>query len=196
MASILAGWDYTNGYASQLPQPQSPTVEKAMERVIAKKPSEIYAKGRTEMPSVEKYQHCDYLAQALQRQDIEESVRTCVETLKDRKFDTIAFRGLSGLLIAPIVAHILKKEIIVVRKTPSGRRTLEECSHSIHKVEGHVAAKRYVILDDFISGGGTVRAIIEEINNFTPAATLWGGVFYTNWKRWLTPKALKDRVRL
>ena len=136
----------------------------------------------------EKYEHCGYLAQALQREEIDEAVGLCVETLKGRKFDTIAFRGLSGALIAPIVAHILSKEIIVVRKT--------QTEHSLHRVEGHVAAKRYVILDDFISGGTTVREIISRVNRFAPEATLWGGMLYTHWKKWLTPKELRERVKI
>ena len=136
----------------------------------------------------EKYEHCGYLAQALQREEIDEAVGLCVETLKGRKFDTIAFRGLSGALIAPIVAHILSKEIIVVRK--------KQTDHSNHRVEGHLAAKRYVILDDFISGGETVREIILRVNKFAPSATLWGGMLYTHWKKWLTPKELRERVKI
>ena len=201
MANIQTGLTFTAVYEKQQRQHQSPTVEKVMEKVIAKGLSKTYAERGIKMTSVaketsdlEKYQHCGYLRQALQREQIEESVQICVDTLKGRKFDTIAFRGMSGVLIAPIVAHILKKEIIVVRK--SSGRTLSESSHSTHKVEGHIPAKRYVVLDDFISGGSTVREIISEVNKFAPSAKLWGGVCYTNWKTWLTPKALRNKVNI
>ena len=139
----------------------------------------------------DKYDHCGYLSKALQRDEIEDVVDMCVKELKGRKFDTIAFRGLSGTLIAPIVAHILKKEIIVIRKREPG-----SSDHSGHRIEGHVAAKRYVILDDFIAGGNTVKEIIKGVEMFAPGAKLWGGIFYTNWKTWLTPKTLRARVKI
>ncbi len=80
------------------------------------------------------------------------TVKQVIKMIKARglKFDAIACRGVSGLLIAPIVAMRLNKTLIVVRK---GEKT-----HSCYVVEGDHAAKRYLILDDFIASGATVRA--------------------------------------
>lgn len=89
---------------------------------------------------------------------------------RNLEFDAIACRGFSGLLIAPIVAMRLNKALIVVRK--------DEKTHSSHKVEGDHGAKHYLILDDFIDGGGTVRAITEGIFKINKDARCVGFIAY------------------
>lgn len=74
------------------------------------------------------------------------------------KFDSIAFRGMSGALVGPAVAATLDKEMIMVRKPKT--------SHSIHVVEGFIASQSYVIVDDFVSSGATVSATIGAINSW------------------------------
>lgn len=86
------------------------------------------------------------------------------------KFDAIACRGVSGLLIAPIVAMRLNKTLIVVRK---GKKT-----HSYYVVEGDHAAERYLILDDFIESGDTVRVIGEDIHKVNEDAKCVGFIAY------------------
>lgn len=78
-----------------------------------------------------------------------------VKKLKKRNFDAIVFRGLSGAMIAPIVAMRLNKTLIAVRKG--------EKAHSARTIEGDVGAKSYIILDDLIDSGATVRAIVEGV---------------------------------
>jgi adenine/guanine phosphoribosyltransferase-like PRPP-binding protein len=87
------------------------------------------------------------------------TVTKVVKMIKARglEFDAIACRGLSALLIAPIVAMRLGKSLIVVRKNG-------EKNHSNMKVEGDHGARTYIILDDFIDSGDTVRAIGESIH--------------------------------
>ena len=86
------------------------------------------------------------------------------------EFDAIACRGLSGLLIAPIVAMRLKKTLLCVRK---GEET-----HSTYPVEGDAKAKTYVILDDFIDSGSTVSAIVDAIKTFNTEARCIGFIAY------------------
>ena len=86
------------------------------------------------------------------------------------QFDAIACRGLSGLLIAPIVAMRLKKTLLCVRK---GEKT-----HSPQNVEGDAKAKTYVILDDFIDSGETVSAIVDGIKVFNAEARCIGYIAY------------------
>lgn len=76
-----------------------------------------------------------------------------VNDLKLINFDTILVRGVSGLLVGPVVAYLLNKNIAVVRKD-------SESSHAGCKVSG-VVSGRCIILDDFISSGATVREIIK-----------------------------------
>lgn len=89
------------------------------------------------------------------------------QVLEDYEFDTIAFRGMSGALIAPILALNLQKELILVRKPADD-------SHSWFKVEGNKDAQRYVIVDDFESSGKTKRTIIEAVRTFAPDANYLG----------------------
>jgi hypothetical protein len=69
-------------------------------------------------------------------------------------FDAIAFQGMSGSLIAPSVADRLGKGLIMIRK---------EHSHSSLKVEGCMEGDNYIILDDQIATGNTVRNIIKRL---------------------------------
>lgn len=71
----------------------------------------------------------------------------------------VAFRGVSGAMIAPIVAYKLGLNPIGIRK-PN-----ESCHSGTTKarltLDGHLV-ERYVIVDDFITSGDTVRRIIGD----------------------------------
>ena len=71
-------------------------------------------------------------------------------------FDSIACCGVSGLLVVAQVAELLNKNIIIVRKG-------EKC-YSEFRTEG-VAPFRYIILDDLICSGGTVRYIKKVLKD-------------------------------
>ena len=91
------------------------------------------------------------------------------------EFDSIAFSGMSGAVFAPILAHILKKEIIMVRKGVD----MPERGHSSFGVEGYAAAKRYVIVDDLVSTGATAKYIHGHIRqDFAPDAKCVGVYCY------------------
>ena len=104
-------------------------------------------------------------------------LRRAIKTIRKSKleFDAIAFSGMSGAMFAPILAHILKKEIIMVRK----RADMPERGHSSFGVEGYAAAKRYVIVDDLVSTGATARYIHGHIRqDFAPDAACVGVYCY------------------
>jgi adenine/guanine phosphoribosyltransferase-like PRPP-binding protein len=69
-------------------------------------------------------------------------------------FDSIACCGVSGLMVVPQIAELLNKNIVVVRKG-------EKC-YSEFLTEG-AAPFRYIILDDLICSGGTVRYIKKTL---------------------------------
>lgn len=75
------------------------------------------------------------------------------------KFKAIAFRGMSGALIAPSVADLMDKQIILVRKTEID----DHRSHSFEPVEGTVGVD-YFIIDDLTMSGRTVREIQTQIH--------------------------------
>jgi len=100
----------------------------------------------------------DYLDSILDRRSANFVINEVVQYIKDSRveFDSIAFCGMSGALIAPIVGFLLNKPILMVRK--------EDKSHSSHKVEGYEDTRRYIIIDDFICSGDTIRNIVTQIN--------------------------------
>jgi adenine/guanine phosphoribosyltransferase-like PRPP-binding protein len=90
-----------------------------------------------------------------------------IQALKNRRFDSLAFRGMSGAVIAPPVALALHKNLIMVRKS-----ILD--THSDFLVEGNIASKKYIIIDDFVSSGKTFKAIMKAIDDWAPKAKCLG----------------------
>ena|ERR1051326_2464906 len=122
----------------------------------------------------------DYLNEVLDCESLKERIDNTVKLLrrKTKQFDAIAFRGMSGALVAPAVAARLKKNLLMVRK---------ESAHSNRLVEGIRYPQRYIIVDDFISSGATVQAIR---GNLDKEHTLVGVVCYA-WLSWRNQKRLQ-----
>lgn len=84
-----------------------------------------------------------------------------LRALERHEFDAIAFTGISGAMIAPIVAYLMNRQLICVRKP-------QDSKHASHTVEGPLLPCRYVIVDDGRSSGKTVndieQAIAESLN--------------------------------
>lgn len=93
-------------------------------------------------------------------------VMEAIRRLRNYRFDTIVCSGTSGLLVVPQVAEILNKHILVVRKAN------EKC-YSEFRTEG-VAPYRYIILDDLICSGSTVKHIKKTIRSEYPIAKCIG----------------------
>lgn len=92
---------------------------------------------------------------------------------KNKKlFDTVVLRGLSGLMIGPEVCSRLNVPMIVVRKSDMthGNRNLEVSKYT---EDGF----RYLILDDFICTGTTVKEIVSAVNKSFPNAKV--SAFYS-----------------
>jgi orotate phosphoribosyltransferase len=83
----------------------------------------------------------------------------CKAVLSKYEYDAIAVRGISGLMLGPTLSVLCDKSLIVVRKHDEDR-------HSTNVCEGDRGAKRYIIVDDFISDGDTVRAIYKDIKEW------------------------------
>lgn len=126
-----------------------------------------------EIPKGERY-FSDYLNMAfLGRKKI---VRNAIEKFEQHhvEFDTIIGQGLSGSLVAPLLADALGKSFAIVRKDGA-------TSHGTYPVEGIIGAK-WIMVDDFIASGNTVRNIYDKVTNFTKSkfirTELVGGYFY------------------
>ena len=101
-----------------------------------------------------------YTCNVFNVEKLQSIINEAVDRLKDLHFEAIAFRGNSGALFAAPLSLALKKPMIMVRKTGVS-------DHGQFKVEGRIHARSYIIVDDFVDSGDTIRAIhrdIEEIN--------------------------------
>lgn len=76
--------------------------------------------------------------------------------------DVVVCRGLSGIIVATVVGAIYKIPFAVVRKDT-------ESTHSSNSIEVHnesvAAYEDYIIVDDFIASGTTLREIENAIKN-------------------------------
>jgi len=107
------------------------------------------------------------MAQLLVSNRLRHLINKSLTVIPNTKFDSIAFRGMSGAIVAPLVAMKLKKNLLMVRKSGI-------TSHSGNKVEGFSKSKRYIIVDDFIESGETAAHIYYEVKDFAPKAECVG----------------------
>jgi len=116
----------------------------------------------------------DYLKYLFRVEDFDytiDKLRLKLNRLKSRKkFDSIAFTGVSGAGVAFPISYLLEIPLICVRKS--------EVTHSRYRVEGNRSCKKYIILDDFVDSGRTFKTIIDEISLFAPRAQCVGIVTY------------------
>lgn len=96
-------------------------------------------------------------------------VKAATKVLKSLpdEYDTLVFSGISGAIIGPVVAMKVKKETILVRKEKDVRR-------SPYDVAGYKHCKNYIIIDDFIDYGNTVRRIQKQMYAYEPNAKCVG----------------------
>ena len=86
------------------------------------------------------------------------------------QFDSIACCGISGLMVVPQIAELLDKHIVVIRKNN------DKC-YSDFPMEG-VTPFRYVIVDDLICSGSTIKHIKNTIHEDCPKARCVGAYCY------------------
>jgi orotate phosphoribosyltransferase len=115
-----------------------------------------------------------YLHETFDAKKVQILIRAMVKMVKESgvDFDTIVFRGMSGALIAPILAYRLKKCVTVCRKSDG--------THSGHggTLEGNADIKNFIIVDDFIDCGTTVETILKTVKDCQPSAKCVGIFLY------------------
>ena len=104
----------------------------------------------------------DYLGKVYQVNKFIEEINKAAKIIRKFKrknpFDAIAFTGTSGAAFAYPLSYKLGIPLICIRKSVTD-------NHFRRKVEGQVNTKRYIIVDDFIESGKTIRRIQKEIKN-------------------------------
>ena len=86
------------------------------------------------------------------------------------QFDSIVCCGVSGLMVVPQIAELLDKHIVVIRKQN------EKC-YSDFPMEG-VTPFRYIIVDDLVCSGSTIKHIKHTIYEDCPKAQCVGVYCY------------------
>lgn len=123
--------------------------------------------------------HIEPMINPMMRNDV---IERSVVALQDYEFDTLAFQGASGIGISMILAHLLHKEVIMVRKQGEPRH-----AYARYKVEGFLKAKRYFIIDDLIASGATIAQVIRGVRSIVPSAELAGVLLYYQGIEIITP---------
>lgn len=85
-------------------------------------------------------------------------IERAVERLRTVEFDAIAIQGYSSSIPGSILAYLLDKELLVIRKTGEERT-------SYRSIEGYKGSK-FVFVDDLISSGNTVRRVLAGAARF------------------------------
>jgi adenine/guanine phosphoribosyltransferase-like PRPP-binding protein len=105
-----------------------------------------------------------------------------------KEFDTIVATGTSGMMIAPIIAVRMGKNLVAVRKP-------DEQSHSYDRLQG-TFGKRWIFLDDFVASGSTLRRVIRAVNDEGPPAKFVGVYLYEveKWNRFRPPSKFDREI--
>ena len=132
-----------------------------------------------------------YLEDGLEKSSARKAIRGMKKLIlkSNIEFDAIAYTGQSGALVAPTIAYLLNKHLIMVRKDVelSG-------SHSFNRVEGYVNKNEpinYIIIDDFVETGKTINTIHEKIADAAgnlPSNIILKGIFL--WNSWRRDKSI------
>ena len=112
-------------------------------------------------------QGCSHTSRILSHKYRNKIIMNTYAALKkyNNKYDGIACMGVSGIMVVPQIAELLNKNIIIVRKQIDG--------YSDFIIEGAYTHK-YIIIDDLICSGDTVKTIIKNIKEEIPKAKCIG----------------------
>lgn len=90
--------------------------------------------------------------------DSKSALRRAREVLKDVDFDTVVATGMSGIPLATLIGHTMRKHVLLVRKAD------DHSNHHGHSVVGRLG-RRWIFVDDFISSGGTMRRCQQAVKD-------------------------------
>lgn len=116
---------------------------------------------------------------------------------KELEFDTIAFSGMSGSAMAFILANELNCTLLAVRREKEASHFVSGSRNEV--VEGFYDANKYLIVDDFISSGDTIRRIASKIHGVNKLSECVGILLYSDTRGYSSEVSLpyhKDGVKL
>ncbi len=157
-SKIMIDWakalDCITGYSAQ--------VKKVQDKLLAEISAETVPLGPTKPP--EPRVRTNYLKRVYEPEEFKLMVEEMAARIRPylADFDAIAFRGSSGAAIAYPLSFLLGKPLMHVRKPDN--------SHSELTVEGFCGARNYIIVDDFVCSGSTLREIVIQVDAYTTGA--------------------------
>ncbi len=114
--------------------------------------------------------HSPYLSNALT--DQQRLVDDARQDLNGVEFDGFIGMGLSGSMVAPLLAFVMGKRFAIVRK----RDRAKSHSATAHGIESNLKpGDRWLFCDDFISSGGTRKTVIDRIREYHVGAVEYVG---------------------
>jgi len=111
-------------------------------------------------------------------QVVDATLKAARQVLETDSYDTIAFTGMSGAGLAFILSHALGIPLMCARKKDDSSHFTEFIRETDSRCEGHVSIGRYLIVDDCIASGDTMRYIIKSIKKISPAAECAAIILY------------------
>jgi adenine/guanine phosphoribosyltransferase-like PRPP-binding protein len=104
----------------------------------------------------------DYLDKVYRVNQFTKTVAKAAKVLRKfrRKvpFEAIAFTGTSGAALAYPLSYLLGVPLICIRKSTRD-------NHFGYKIEGCMTADTYIIVDDFIESGSTIKKVRKSVEN-------------------------------
>lgn len=111
-------------------------------------------------------------------QVVDATLKAARQVLETDSYDTIAFTGMSGAGLAFILSHALGIPLMCARKKDDSSHFTNFNNKTTSRCEGHVSIGRYLIVDDCISSGDTMRYIIRSIKDICPNAECAAIILY------------------
>lgn len=110
---------------------------------------------------------CDYLRKAFDPAKLRSIAKQTARLAKNLNADVVVARGLSGIVVATVVGAVHNIPFAIVRKPNEGSHSNEaiEISSPIDDAWQRPTHNNWLIVDDFIASGNTIREINKAINN-------------------------------
>lgn len=99
----------------------------------------------------------DYITPAFA--DDDKLVTEAEYALKNVEFDTVVGTGISGALVAPLLARWMGKNLVIVRKENVD-------THAYRPIEGKLG-HRWLFVDDLVCTGATLRRVVKAVDTLT-----------------------------
>lgn len=115
-------------------------------------------------------QGCRHTTLVLNHRERNRVIFECIRCLDRIKFDSVVVCGTSGLLVGPQISELLNKNLVIVRKRNEKR-------YSPFHIEGAYPGD-YVVVDDLVCSGSTLKHILNNIKEEYPKAKCCGVYSY------------------